>query len=73
MTAIETPAAPAESRGRVRNTILWLAQVLLAAPLAAAGGHEFLRHGVADDLGTELRQSVRHIGGMLRLVGAIGR
>lgn len=75
MTAIETPAAPGVSRERVRNTILWAAQILLMVSFAVAGGNELvgLRREMADDLETQLRQSVRHLGGMLRLVGAIGR
>jgi putative oxidoreductase len=75
MTASETLAAPAPSRGRAANVTLWVLQVLLAAFFAFAGINKLLglQQEMVDNFAKiGLGVWFRYLVGTLELAGAIG-
>jgi putative oxidoreductase len=75
MNAIESPAAPAATRGHGRNIALWAAQILMAALFAFAGINKLfgLQQEVVDQF-ARIGAGVwfRYFVGAIELVGAVG-
>ncbi len=75
MTGSETMTTPATTRGRARNIILWVIQVLLAALFAFAGINKLagLQKEMLDQFARiGLGPWFRYLTGALELAGAIG-